>query len=243
MIKSSKNWLMIMALVLGAVLTVSCGPVIGLSNPDQGRGESDQVELAPSESAGGQEQIEPSVSQPSEEPKMDVPTQLSQVILSDPAKIDNSRLPITSVEQLNLTGVAPDVNIEQYRLVIDGLVETPLSLTYEEILACPSVTEVVLLICPGFFADNAEWTGVPVTALLEKAGIKPEAKTVVFQDISGSYRRELPLEDITGNGSIFLAHTVDGQTLPLEHGYPLRLVAKGKYGSYWVKWVERIEVQ
>ncbi|GAJ00205.1 unnamed protein product, partial [marine sediment metagenome] len=51
------------------------------------------------------------------------------------------------------------------------------------------------------------------------------------------------LEDIMGNDSIFLAHTVDGQTLPAEHGYPLRLVAKGKYGSYWVKWVESIEVR
>jgi DMSO/TMAO reductase YedYZ molybdopterin-dependent catalytic subunit len=229
MIKHSKKW-MITALVLGAVLTVSCRPVVGIG-------------LSPSESAGGQEQIKPSASQPTEEAEMQVPTQLSQVTLSDPAEVDNSRLPITSVEELNLTGVAPDVNIEQYRLVIDGLVETPLSLTYEEILAYPSVTEVVLLICPGFFADNVEWTGVPVTALLEEAGIKPEAKTVAFQDIAGSYRKELPLEDITGNDSIFLAHTVDGQALPLEHGYPLRLVAKGKYGSYWVKWVERIEVR
>jgi DMSO/TMAO reductase YedYZ molybdopterin-dependent catalytic subunit len=241
MTKHSKNWLMTTALVLGAVLTVSCSPVIGLNN--QGSGESDQVELVPSESAGGQEQIEPPASQPTEEPKTDVPTHLSQVIGSDPVEVDNSRLPITSVEELNLTGIAPDVNVEQYRLAIDGLIETPLSLTYEEILAYPSVTEVVLLICPGFFADNAEWTGVPVTALFEEAGIKPEAKTVVFQDIAGSYRKELSLEDITGNDSIFLAHTVDGQTLPLEHGYPLRLVAKGKYGSYWVKWVERIEVR
>jgi sulfoxide reductase catalytic subunit YedY len=243
MIKYSRNWLIMMALLLGAALTVSCGAVIGLSNPDQGRAESDQVELAPSEPAGGQEQSEPSVSPPIEKPKMDVPTELSQVMLSDPARVDNSRLPITSVEQLNITGTAPDVHIEQYRLMIDGLVETPLSLAYEEVLAFPSVTEVVLLICSGFFADNAEWTGVPVTALLEEAGIKPEAKTIIFQEIAGSYRITLPLEDITGNDSIFMAHTVDGQTLPLEHGYPLRLVAKGKYGSYWVKWVERIEVQ
>ena len=53
--------------------------------------------------------------------------------------------------------------------MIEGLVETPLSLTYEEVLAYPAVTEVVLLICPGFFADNAEWAGVPVTTLLEEA--------------------------------------------------------------------------
>ena len=217
MIKYSKNWVMIMALLLGAALIVSCSPTIGLINPNLDTGEAGQINPAP--------------------------TELSQVISSFPAEVDNSKLPITSVEELNLTGIAPDVNIEQYRLGIEGLVETPLSLTYEEVLAYPSVTEVVLLICLGFFADNAEWTGVPVTALLEKAGIKPEAKTVVFQDIAGSYKKELPLEDIMGNDSIFLAHTVDGQTLPAEDGYPLRLVAKGKYGSYWVKWVASIEVR
>jgi sulfoxide reductase catalytic subunit YedY len=42
---------------------------------------------------------------------------------------------------------------------------------------------------------------------------------------------------------MFLAHTVNGQTLPIEHGYPVRLVAKGRYGNEWVKWVERIEVK
>jgi sulfoxide reductase catalytic subunit YedY len=243
MTKYSKNWLTIMAVLLGAVLAVSCSPTIGVTSPNLDTGESGQINPAPNESDREQEQSEPPASQPTEEPEMAVPTKLSQVIGSDPAEVDNSKLPITTVEELNLTGIEPDVNIEQYRLAIEGLVETPLSLTYEEVLAYPSVTEVVLLICPGFFADNAEWTGVPVTALLEKAGIKPEAQKVVFQDIAGSYRKELPLEDIIDNDNIFLAYAVDGQTLPLEHGYPLRLVAKGKYGSYWVKWVEMIEVK
>jgi len=243
MIKYSKKGLMIMALVLGAALTVSCSPTIGSINPNLDTGEAGQINPAPNEFSGDQEQIESPTNQPIEELETNVPIELPQVISSDPAEVDNSKSAITSVEELHLTGIAPDVNIEQYRLDIEGLVETPLSLTYEEVLAYPSVTEVVLLNCPGIFTDNAEWTGVPVTALLEKAGIKPEAKAVVFQDIAGGYRQELPLEDIMGNDSIFLAHTVAGQTLPAEHGYPLRLVAKGKYGYYWVKWVESIEVR
>ena len=59
----------------------------------------------------------------------------------------------------------------------------------------------------------------------------------------GRARQQLLLEDVMDNDSIFLAHSVDGQTLPAEHGYPLRLVAKGEYGSYWVKWVGVIEVK
>ena len=156
-------------------------------------------------------------------------------------EFDNSNLPITPLEELHTTGVAPEVNIEDYRLVVDGLVETPLSLTYEAILAHPTVTEVVLLICPGFFTDNAEWTGVPVTTLLAEAGIKPEASKVTFHALGTEYQVVLPL-DLVQHDGVFLAHTVNGQVLPSEHGYPLRLVVKGNYGYDWVKWVTRIEV-
>ena len=118
--------------------------------------------------------------------------------------------------------------------------ETPLSLTYDAILAYPTYTEVVLLICPGVFADNAEWTGVPVSTILEEANIKPEASEVTFYAIDG-YRVVKPLEVVQQEG-VFLAHTVNGEILPAEHGYPLRLVVKGEYGSNWIKWLERIEV-
>jgi len=156
-------------------------------------------------------------------------------------EFDNSKLPITPLEELHTTGVAPEVNIEDYRLVVDGLVDTSLSLTYEAILAYPVVTEVVLLICPGFFTDNAEWAGVPVTTLLAEAGIKPEASKVTFHALGAEYQVVLPLDLVQQDG-VFLAHTVNGQILPAEHGYPLRLVVRGNYGYDWVKWVTRIEV-
>ena len=104
----------------------------------------------------------------------------------------------------------------------------------------PTVTEVVLLNCPGVFTDNAEWTGVLVSTILAEAGVQPEAKDVSFY--SGSYQVTLSLEEVESEG-FFLAHTVDGQILPTEHGYPLRLVAQGHPGSDWVKWVDCIEVE
>jgi len=168
---------------------------------------------------------------------------LSYLINSRPAEVDVSNLPITPVEGLHLTGVAPQVDIGQYRLVVDGLVEKPLALTYESLLSYSSVTEVVLLICPGFFADNAEWTGLPVSSLLAEAGVKAGASSVVFHDLSTySYTQILPLEVVQEPG-VFLAYKVNGEVLPVEHGYPLRLVVKGRYGSAWVKWVGRIEVR
>ena len=156
-------------------------------------------------------------------------------------RFDNSTLPVTPVEELHITGAAPEVNIDDYRLVVDGLVETPLSRTYEVILDYPSVTEVVLLVCPGFFTDNAEWTGVPVTTILAEAGIKPEASEVTFHALGSEYKVVLPLNVVQQDG-VFLAHTVNGQVLPAKHGYPLRLVVKGNYGYDWIKWVKRIEI-
>jgi sulfoxide reductase catalytic subunit YedY len=156
-------------------------------------------------------------------------------------RFDNSTLPVTPVEELHITGAAPEVNIEGYRLVVEGLVETPLSLTYEAILAYPTATEVVLLVCPGFFTDNAEWTGVPVTTLLAEAGIRPEASEVTFHALGSEYKVVLPL-DVVQQDDVFLAHTVNGQVLPAKHGYPLRLVVKGNYGYDWIKWLNRIEI-
>ena len=159
---------------------------------------------------------------------------------SNPVNEDNSILPITSIEELHVTGVAREINIDNYRLTVDGLVDTPLSLTYKSIMQYPTVTEVVLLNCPGVFTDNAEWTGVLVSTILAEAGVKPEAKYVDFY--SGLYHMSLPLAEVESKG-FFLAHTVDGQILPIEHGYPLRLVAPGYPGSDWVKWIDRIELE
>ena len=178
-----------------------------------------------------------------EEPPPEEPTtDLSYLIDMRPADVDNSELPITPVEELHTTQPeSVEVDIEQYRLIIDGLVENPLTLTYQDILTYPTVTEVVLLICSGFFADNAEWTGAPVETLLAEAGVKPEATAVVFHGADG-YSNTISLETAHESG-VFLAHTVNGQVLPPEHGYPLRLVVKHHLGFEWVKWVEHITVQ
>ncbi len=149
--------------------------------------------------------------------------------------------PLTPVEQLGVTGVPLTIDIDQYRLIVDGLVEQPLTLTYEEILALPTVTMVPRLECPGFFVDYAEWTGPLVRLILDKAGIKPGAESVIFSDSSG-YDQMLSLQSALAD-NIYLAHTLYGKPLPALHGYPLRLVAANHLGNYWVKWLTHIEVR
>jgi DMSO/TMAO reductase YedYZ molybdopterin-dependent catalytic subunit len=166
---------------------------------------------------------------------------LSILIDNDPAQIDNSSFPITPVESLGITGSPPNVDLANYTLSVDGLVNNPLALSYDAILQYPAVSEVVLLICPGSFVDNAKWTGVLVTTLLTEAGIKTEASQVIFHALD-RYERTFSLQDSQQDG-VFLAYAVNDQILPKEHGYPVRLVAKGKYGSDWVKWVNHIEIK
>jgi DMSO/TMAO reductase YedYZ molybdopterin-dependent catalytic subunit len=166
-----------------------------------------------------------------------VPVGIEQM---NPADVDNSVLPITPVEELHHTGRTQEYDIDSYRLVVDGLVENPLSLSYDDVLGLPQVTETVLLICRGVFWDNAEWTGTPLSLILEEAGVLPDASAVQFFGGDG-YRKTLSLEEATADG-VFLAYEVNGQTLPPDHGYPFRLVVRHQYGSNWVKWVERIEV-
>jgi DMSO/TMAO reductase YedYZ molybdopterin-dependent catalytic subunit len=186
------------------------------------------------------EMASPSV-QPTPEPTEERADPLLEIQHMHPSEVDNSTLPITAVEDLHRTGRPQDYDINIYRLVVEGLVETPLSLSYEDLFSRPQVTEEVLLICPGFFWDNAVWTGTPLRLILEEAGISPEASEVRFEAGDG-YARTMPLEDALGDG-VFLAYEVNGEPLPKEHGYPIRVVARHQYGNRWVKWLERIEVQ
>jgi DMSO/TMAO reductase YedYZ molybdopterin-dependent catalytic subunit len=166
---------------------------------------------------------------------------LQDLVRSDPATVNDHGLPVSSIDELHVTGRPQTVDIASYRFSVEGLVDNPLSLAYDDLLKAPAVTETVLLICPDFFVDNATWTGVPVAYLLKMAGIKPGANKITFVGLDG-YRQTLSLDEAM-SGGVFLAYTVNGVALPAEHGFPLRLVIKGQYGNLWVKWVRGIEVE
>ncbi len=166
---------------------------------------------------------------------------LAQLINSDPAQIDNSNLPITPVDALHVTNAAPDIDLATYSLTVDGLVNRPLKLTYDAILAYPAVTQTTLLICQKSFADNADWTGVPLATILGQAGVEATATQLEVHAVDG-FQLSIPLSVADVDG-VLLAYGVNGQALPKEHGFPVRLVVKGQYGLYWVKWIDHIEVK
>ena len=147
----------------------------------------------------------------------------------------------TAADSTNISPSSTDIDITSYRLVINGLIDTPLSLTYQSIMAYPTITKSQSLYCEDVFQESGTWTGVPVATLLNEAGLKPEASQVIFHAVDG-YQIQLSIAYILEN-NLFLAYTMDGQTLPWYEGYPLRLIVTPLDGSTWVKWVTRMEIK
>ena len=166
------------------------------------------------------------------------------LIHKNPADLDTRNLNITPLDDFKTMGVSDHkTDLNTWRLSIEGRVEHPLSLTYSEILALPAFERNVLLICPGFFANNGRWEGISLAPLLQKAGIKHGATLVAFSGPEGPYEKteSFNLKDVLSN-EIFLAYGVNGKPLPIKHGFPLRVVAQGLYGFRWVKYVHKVRV-
>jgi DMSO/TMAO reductase YedYZ molybdopterin-dependent catalytic subunit len=153
-----------------------------------------------------------------------------------------------------------------WRLEVGGLVDEPLSLSLEELRARPTAHRTVTMECAGngrarfephvvsqpWLAEaigTGEWGGVLLRSLLEDARLRDGAVEVLFtgfdRGIDGgveqAYERSLTLVDALGD-DVLLAHELNGQPLPPQHGFPLRLVVPGWYGMTSVKWLERITV-
>jgi DMSO/TMAO reductase YedYZ molybdopterin-dependent catalytic subunit len=133
------------------------------------------------------------------------------------------------------------IDLESYRLKVDGLVENPLEYTLEEATDNhQSYQKVVTLNCVEGWRVKILWEGVLVKDLIEAAKASPEANTVIFHAYDG-YTTSLPLDYITGQ-DIMLAYKMNGVVLPPERGAPFELVAESKWGYKWIKWVTEIEL-
>ena len=162
----------------------------------------------------------------------------------NPADLDTRNLDITPLKDFQTMGTADyKVDVEKWRLAVFGRVKKPIALTYSQIQALPAAEKRVLLICPGFFANHGHWRGIRVEELLKMTEAEKNLTSVTFISREGTYERtqEFSMEEISG-GKVFLAYGVNGESLPQKHGFPLRVVAEGHYGSSWIKYVSRVKV-
>lgn len=132
------------------------------------------------------------------------------------------------------------VDRETYRLGVKGLVEDPLSLTYDEVLDRQLYQKVVTLNCVEGWSVTIFWEGVRVADLLEEAGADDQAEIVIFRAADG-YSSSLPLASVRDR-DLLLASKMNGVELPPERGFPFQLVAEDRWGYKWVKWITEIEV-
>ena len=137
-------------------------------------------------------------------------------------------------------GPIPEIDINTWELKIDGLVENPIDLSYENLTSMPETEAVATIKCVEGPAGTAEWKGVKLSYILDLVEVQSGAKEVIFFAEDG-YSSSLTLEDATSD-DVILAYEMNGETLPKEHGFPVRLVVPGKYGYKWVKWINHIEV-
>ena len=155
-------------------------------------------------------------------------------------------------------GIA-EVDPGEYRLMINGLVDTPLVFTLEDLLRFPRENRVYFLECAANtgmewrgaqlngcqfthgMIHNVMYTGVPLRVILEQAGVQTNAAWILPEGADASaMTRSIPLEKAMDD--CLMAFKMNGEALRPEQGYPVRLVVPGWEGNMWVKWLRRIEV-
>lgn len=142
----------------------------------------------------------------------------------------------------------PRIDVAQWRLRIHGMVDREVELGFDELVDRPLVERVLTLACVsnqvgGDLVGNAVWTGVPIRELLEQAGVHGDADMVLSTSQDG-FTAGTPLDALLdGERTSLLAVSMNGQPLPFEHGYPVRMVVSGLYGYVSAtKWLVDLEV-
>jgi DMSO/TMAO reductase YedYZ molybdopterin-dependent catalytic subunit len=141
----------------------------------------------------------------------------------------------------------PQVNSATWKMKIGGMVDHPFELTFDDLKSMDLVEEYVTLSCVsnavgGDLVGNALWRGVPLHKLLERAGVKPGATQIVGRSVDG-FTVGFPTEKATDGRTAMVAIGMNGDPLPVIHGFPARLVVSGLYGYVSAtKWLQEIEL-
>ncbi len=135
----------------------------------------------------------------------------------------------------------PVIDLNTFKLEITGLVDSSFSLTWDEIRGLKEYpTDTILMYCVEGFEVWGVWEGIRVEDLLSKARVRSAGGYILFSSVDG-YSINLPISYLK-TYKVMLAYNVNGSPLRPGDGFPLRLIAFGKYGYKWAKWVSKIEV-
>jgi len=143
--------------------------------------------------------------------------------------------------------ISPRVDVSTWKLEITGLVDRPYSLSFDELVAMADTEETVTIACVSnevgdTLVGNARWQGVPLRRVLERAGVKPEAGQIVGISVDG-FTAGFPTEALDTDRIALVAVAMNGEPLPVDHGFPARLIIAGLYGYVSAtKWLQEIRL-
>jgi DMSO/TMAO reductase YedYZ molybdopterin-dependent catalytic subunit len=143
--------------------------------------------------------------------------------------------------------VIPRVDTNTWRLTIHGMVDREMELTFDELMARDLIERDVTLACVsnevgGHYIGNARWVGAPLKPLLEEAGVRPGADQIVSRSVDG-FTVGTPTSVAMDGRDAMLAISMNGETLPFTHGFPVRMIVPGLYGYVSAtKWLTDIEL-
>jgi DMSO/TMAO reductase YedYZ molybdopterin-dependent catalytic subunit len=153
-----------------------------------------------------------------------------------------SLLPIGRFRIYTVTGGLPSRSRADYRLKVDGLVDQPFTLTYDELVAMPPTKLTRDFQCvTGWRVPEVEWKGVRLADLLDRAGVQARATALRFHSFDGAYTESLTLSQARRN-DVIIAYQLEGSPLSDEHGGPVRLYVAPMYGYKSCKWLDHIEL-
>jgi DMSO/TMAO reductase YedYZ molybdopterin-dependent catalytic subunit len=141
----------------------------------------------------------------------------------------------------------PRISLSKWKVDITGMVDNPLSLSFDDLLSRPQVEKIVTLTCVsnevgGEYVSNASWQGVLLADLLNEAGVQKGAEQVFSTSLDG-WNCGFPVPVALDGRDAMIAIGMNGEALPLEHGFPARLVVPGLYGYVSAtKWLSKIEL-
>ncbi len=128
-----------------------------------------------------------------------------------------------------------------WRLAVDGMVDRPGAFSVAQLKSCPSRSQITQLACEEGWSYIAEWVGVPLSHVLEVAGIRPEARYVVYSSIDPTWWDSIDMADAL-HPQTLLVHGMNGGALPVGNGGPLRMRVPRQLGYKSVKFINRLTV-
>ena len=163
------------------------------------------------------------------------------------AGVQTFTTPNDAFYRVDISLVTPRVDVGTWKLTIDGGVDRPLELTYDQLLELPMIERDITVACVsnevgGSYVSSARWLGVPFSEILSRVGVRPGVDQVFSYSSDSGYTCSTPYSAVSDGRDAMIAVGMNGMPLPDAHGFPARMVVPGLFGFVSAtKWLERIE--